>query len=312
MNAPLVSFCVMCHDQEAYIEEAFRAALAQTYEPLEVIVNDDASTDGSWEVIRRVAAEYAGPHKVILNRCETNVGVIRSFETLCSLASGELIVKADGDDVSYPNRAVALVEEWLKTDRKALFLSSAYDVIDKNGKIVATDQSYLAVRGRDDRSFADILFHKGGWHVGATMAINPVLFLGFPRVEQTDAFDDKIFVLRACFLSDHEDRIRMVSQSLVKYRREAGLSADMRRCSERNIAIHRQAYLDCRTVAGQEEKLPLIQRKVKWDEFYLELRFAPKWLRKVRAYARMWTVGVPLALLIRRLFYLLPSAADES
>ncbi len=113
----------MCHNQEAYIEEAFRAALAQTYEPLEVIVNDDASTDGSWDIIQRIAAEYAGPHKVILNRCETNMDIMRSFETLCALSSGELIVKAGGDDVSYPDRvcrdlsderasAEAAIDDW--------------------------------------------------------------------------------------------------------------------------------------------------------------------------------------------------------
>ncbi len=307
MKQPLVSFCVMCHNQEAYIEEAFRAALAQTYEPLEVIVNDDASTDGSWGVIQRIAAEYAGPHKVILNRCETNRNIIRSFETLCSLSSGELIVKADGDDVSYPNRAQALVDEWLKTDKKALCLVSDFDVIDNDGNLIAEKQSRLGFYGRDARSFKDIVFEKGGAHLGAAMAVSPVLYHAFPLAVQTKGFDDRIFALRACFLSEHVDRIRVLPQSLVKYRRDSGVTCVDRVWMSRSVDGHKQAYLDCQAIGGQETKLPLIQRKIEWDEAYFTLRFGASWFSKLKACLTMWKHPKSFKLMIRRSGYLLPS-----
>ncbi len=54
---PLVSFCVLCYNQKQYIREGVKAALAQTYSPLEVIVSDDGSTDGSFEEIRSSRSE---------------------------------------------------------------------------------------------------------------------------------------------------------------------------------------------------------------------------------------------------------------
>ena len=44
---PLVSYCVKCFNQEQYIGKALEAAFAQTYEPLEILIGDDCSTDGS-------------------------------------------------------------------------------------------------------------------------------------------------------------------------------------------------------------------------------------------------------------------------
>ncbi len=47
----LVTIGVKCFNQEKYIGAAVRAALRQTHRPLEVVVCDDASTDGSWAEI---------------------------------------------------------------------------------------------------------------------------------------------------------------------------------------------------------------------------------------------------------------------
>ena len=42
-----VTFGLVCHDQRLFIREALRAALAQDYEPPEVLISDDDSTDGT-------------------------------------------------------------------------------------------------------------------------------------------------------------------------------------------------------------------------------------------------------------------------
>ena len=55
MERPLVSFVVLCYNQESFIREAFNSALLQTYSPLEIIVSDDCSTDGTFDVVQQMA-----------------------------------------------------------------------------------------------------------------------------------------------------------------------------------------------------------------------------------------------------------------
>ena len=49
MSYPLVSFCVKSYNQKELLKEALQGAFAQTYRPLEIVISDDGSTDGSWE-----------------------------------------------------------------------------------------------------------------------------------------------------------------------------------------------------------------------------------------------------------------------
>jgi glycosyltransferase involved in cell wall biosynthesis len=60
----LVTFALFAYNQEKYIREAVEGALAQTYEPLEIILSDDCSSDRTFETMREMAATYDGPHQV--------------------------------------------------------------------------------------------------------------------------------------------------------------------------------------------------------------------------------------------------------
>lgn len=123
----------MYFNQEKYVEESLNAVLAQTYSPLEIIISDDASTDGTWQIITSILATYTGPHKIITNQNEKNLGIIGNWNKSCSLSSGELLVKGDGDDISAPNRVERTVKEWLKYNKEPMLLSSSCNIIDMQG-----------------------------------------------------------------------------------------------------------------------------------------------------------------------------------
>ena len=51
LEFPLVTFALFTYNQERYVREAVEGVLAQTYEPLEIIISDDCSTDMTFSII---------------------------------------------------------------------------------------------------------------------------------------------------------------------------------------------------------------------------------------------------------------------
>ena len=134
---PLVTFSVCCYQQERYIEEALNSAFAQTYSPLEIVVSDDCSRDSTFEIAKNMVEQYRGPHKVILNRNEVNLGLAGNINKIWELASGEFLVSQAGDDVSFPHRTAALVEAWLSREPRPDLVYSGLIQIDENGNRLA-------------------------------------------------------------------------------------------------------------------------------------------------------------------------------
>ena len=93
---------MLAYRQEAHVAAAIAGAFAQTWPPLEILLSDDASPDGTYRVMQAMAAAYAGPHRVVLNRNEQNLGLIGHLNRVMALASGDFVVQNAGDDVSAP------------------------------------------------------------------------------------------------------------------------------------------------------------------------------------------------------------------
>lgn len=133
MDKPLISFTLLSHNQEAFIEEAVNGALAQTYSPLEIVIVDDCSTDRSFAIVQEVVAKYHGPHSVRCFRNATNLGIAGNRNRAMELCTGRLIVVADGDDVSRPERTESIYQVWEQSGRQATALFSCYTVISADG-----------------------------------------------------------------------------------------------------------------------------------------------------------------------------------
>ena len=103
--APRASLVLLAYNQERYVEEAARSCLAQESEPLQIIFSDDASSDRSHAILQSVAAAYRGPHRLVVRRNETNLGIGAHDNRLVAESCGELLITAAGDDISLPERA---------------------------------------------------------------------------------------------------------------------------------------------------------------------------------------------------------------
>ena len=144
IDKPLVSFCIKCYNQRHLIGDALKGAFAQTYSPLEIVISDDASKDGSQELIESLIGEYrknGGKHRVVFVKNEKNLGNLGNWQKLCEVAKGELLIQADGDDVSLPERAERVVAAWLESGRKATLITNQAVCFTDGGQVVGMVKS---------------------------------------------------------------------------------------------------------------------------------------------------------------------------
>jgi len=99
MKKNTLSVIIPNYNHGQYIGEALEAILKQSFQPLEVIVADDGSTDNSIDVIKGVQEKYPN---VRLLRNEKNMGAIYAANRCLSEAKGDYIYPASSDDRVLP------------------------------------------------------------------------------------------------------------------------------------------------------------------------------------------------------------------
>ena len=111
-DRPLVTLTLYTYNQQEFVYDAVLSALRQTYQPLQIIISDDCSTDNTVEVVQRAISEVESVHEVLVNVNETNLGILGHLNKIVPMARGEFIVGGAGDDVSDVTRVERLVECW--------------------------------------------------------------------------------------------------------------------------------------------------------------------------------------------------------
>lgn len=211
MSKSLVTFALFAYNQEWYIREAVRAALSQTYSPLEIIISDDCSQDRTFEFIEEEVAGYDGPHKIVLNRNEENLGIGGHVNRIMELTSGELIVAAAGDDVSLPSRTEELVSTWTRGGVFSVY--SNMIVIDAEGN---EKGSFADIAPEPIQSWQEMVRFRRGIF-GCTHAWDRAVFDKFGPLPKGVVHEDFTIAFRAALIGT----VVYVNKCLVKYRRHS-------------------------------------------------------------------------------------------
>lgn len=141
-----VSVALCTHNGAGFLREQVRSICLQTLQPAEIILSDDASRDGSVELVRATVAECMaecpGP-PIALRVFENPVAlrVVKNFEQAISACTGDLIALSDQDDVWAPNRLERMVTPFVQ---------------DENLWLLHTDARLVDAQGRD---LGSTLFH---------------------------------------------------------------------------------------------------------------------------------------------------------
>lgn len=208
---PLVTLAVKAYNQEETVAAAVEAALAQTYSPLEVLLSDDCSDDATFSIMREIADRYSGPHRVVVNRNPTNLGIVGHMNRAAELASGRLIVEGAGDDISEPQRVERLAAAWM--DGRVKAVHSAFHEMDGDGRLIARavpDRRIIDAPGPDPLTLVTTKANC----LGATAAWDRELFDRFGPIPEDCGVEDGVLFFRAALL----DGIAFVDEPLIRYR----------------------------------------------------------------------------------------------
>ncbi|HEV7928300.1 MAG TPA: glycosyltransferase [Verrucomicrobiae bacterium] len=218
-DKPLLTFAVVGYNQERFMREALEGTFSQTYSPLEIILSDDCSNDRSFDIMSEMAAAYRGPHRVVLNRNESRLGLGGHINRVMELVRGELVLVASGDDVSLPQRVEVVCQAWQSDGKRATTVYSTFVTINEAGELLHAPPSPeftgstlpLVVQTVVPREFVRDQLPAV---TGCANAWSPQLFSTFGPLPTNIVYEDMAITFRSVL----GGRILLVDVPLVKYR----------------------------------------------------------------------------------------------
>ena len=131
-----VSVLMGIYNCENTLAEAVDSILAQTYRDWELILCDDCSTDGTYELAKTYAERY--PDKIILLRNGTNSRLAYSLNRCLEQATGRYVARMDGDDKCVPERFEKQIA-YLQAHPDAVLVGTAMQRFYNDGTLGAVD-----------------------------------------------------------------------------------------------------------------------------------------------------------------------------
>jgi len=128
MEPPCISVVMPVYNSQRFVGQAVESILNQTYRDFELIIVDDGSTDGSYDILQ----DYArSDDRIVLVR-QANGGVAAASNRGLAVSRGEFLARMDHDDIAMPYRFQRQVE-YLKSHPECLAVGGKVLMIDTEG-----------------------------------------------------------------------------------------------------------------------------------------------------------------------------------
>jgi glycosyltransferase involved in cell wall biosynthesis len=185
-GTPMVTAVLVCWNHAPYVRAAVESALGQTHRPLQLIVFDNGSTDGSAAILQQLARE----HGFELHLLPSNAGLVPVLNRGLALAAGEYFATLATDDI------------WLadKTARQVAFFEAHPDVQMVSGQVRTIDEhgrpvDFPATRRPGEVSFADLM-RRGCNVAGPTVMCRTATLRAFGGYDESARIEDYAMALR--------------------------------------------------------------------------------------------------------------------
>jgi len=210
------------YNGEAYLAEQLSTFLTQSRMPDEIVISDDASTDGSWELIQAFASKArARKIRVTAVRQPDRLGYVGNFSRALEMATTDIVFLCDQDDAWHPDK-VATMAAAFEADPALIFLHSDARLVDASGTDIGHGLFEALEVSEDERSGvrdgdAFTVYLRRNLATGAASAFRRSLLdvaLPLPAAWIHDAW--------LAVLAAGTGRIAIIDDPLIDYRQHGG------------------------------------------------------------------------------------------
>jgi len=127
-SQPFVSVIMPCYNMENYVADSIASVQRQTYPLWELLIVDDASTDRTIEIVKKLAAHDEKIHFVVK---EQHSGIADTRNQCIQMAQGRFLAFLDADDIWHPEKTETQLRFMLENN--VGFTYTTYDWIDEEG-----------------------------------------------------------------------------------------------------------------------------------------------------------------------------------
>lgn len=135
-NNPLVSILSPCYNVEKYLPKCLDTIIGQTYSNLQIVLIDDGSKDGTWEIMQ----EYAAKDSRIEIYHQENQGVATTRNNLLDKVKGDFVFFVDSDDWV----ELTMVESLLGIQKQSDADIVVCDMVKNDNTSDLSDKSYIS------------------------------------------------------------------------------------------------------------------------------------------------------------------------
>ncbi len=150
-HRPAISVVMPAYNAEKWLADAVRSILDQTENDFELLILDDASTDGTALLMRTFADD-----RIRLFFNSMNEGYLRSCNRLFEECKGRYVTFLDADDTCQPTRLATCIRE-MEKDPEAVGLISGHRRIWENGRVEERTEPIDTARMTTDPNYAPTL-----------------------------------------------------------------------------------------------------------------------------------------------------------
>ena len=195
-----VSICCMTYNQVDYLKDAIDSFLKQKTDfPFEIIVHDDASTDGSADLLLDYQKKYPNIIKLILQKKNIYQAGGKPFNEIFSVSKGQFLALCEGDDYWRDEYKLQKQYEFMRNKPKTAITYHKSIIVED---FIETDRFALEEKSYRNYSSDELLKGKGAISTQTVMISNKILPLPEEYFYVTN--EDSFLFLLAGLIGDGE------------------------------------------------------------------------------------------------------------
>ena len=260
------SIAMTTYNGKKHVLKLLDSIRTQTVQPDEVIILDDRSTDGTYEIVNEYIAKY-GLRNWQNGKNETHLGWKANFREVFKRCTGDLIFLCDQDDIWMKDK-IACMKKTMEENNDIRLLVSNYSVLDIDRK----EKIKIAGLNRDDGTVEKLRFRGSSFFVlrpGCTYCARKNLIDELWDRDNANAPHDAMLWAYAAI----DDSLYLLNKKTIQYRRHSDSASTptcplcrTRRLGEIAFTIEMEEFFleECQR-RGYEGKSKLIEDQLAFD-----------------------------------------------